>query len=289
MFGLRCQKHIFSRTSSKYDIKQLKQYFERREYMETFSNLISQIDGILWGLPLIIILCGTHLFMTFRTGIIQRYLGKGIRLSVTKDTDGEGEISQFGALTTALAATIGTGNIIGVATAVTSGGPGAVLWMWLIGVFGMATKYSETLMSVKYRVQSKDGRMLGGAMYALERGLGQKWLAVIFAVLAALAAFGIGCMTQSNSIADACSSNFGVPRWIVGLVIAVITAVVIIGGVKSITKVCEKLVPFMALLYVIGCIIILTGTQRECQKRDTQNLLSVHSVGFIHFEGAKII
>lgn len=262
MFGLRCQKHIFSRTSSKYDIKQLKQYFERREYMETFSNLISQIDGILWGLPLIIILCGTHLFMTFRTGIIQRYLGKGIRLSVTKDTDGEGEISQFGALTTALAATIGTGNIIGVATAVTSGGPGAVLWMWLIGVFGMATKYSETLMSVKYRVQSKDGRMLGGAMYALERGLGQKWLAVIFAVLAALAAFGIGCMTQSNSIADACSSNFGIPRWIVGLVIAVITAVVIIGGVKSITKVCEKLVPFMALLYVIGCIVILVMNYR---------------------------
>ena len=134
--------------------------------------------------------------------------------------------------------------------------------MWLIGVFGMATKYSETLMSVKYRVQSKDGRMLGGAMYALERGLGQKWLAVIFAVLAALAAFGIGCMTQSNSIADACSSNFGVPRWIVGLVIAVITAVVIIGGVKSITKVCEKLVPFMALLYVIGCIVILVMNYR---------------------------
>ena len=142
--------------------------------METFSKIIEEIDAVVWGIPMIVILFGTHLFMTFRTGVIQRYLGKGLRLSVTKDPDGEGEISQFGALATALAATIGTGNIVGVATAVISGGPGAVLWMWLIGVFGMATKYAETLMSVKFRVQSKDGRMLGGAMYALERGLGQK-------------------------------------------------------------------------------------------------------------------
>ena len=225
--------------------------------MEKFAEIVSQIDGIVWGIPMIVILFGTHLFMTFRTGIVQRHLLKGIRLSVSKDEDGEGEISQFGALATALAATIGTGNIVGVATAVVSGGPGAVFWMWIIGVFGMATKYSETLMSVKYRVQTKDGRMLGGAMYALERGIGQKWLAVLFALFAALAAFGIGCMTQSNSIASACEENFGVPTWITGILLAALVAIVIIGGVKSISKVCEKLVPFMAIFYVLGCIIIL--------------------------------
>ena len=225
--------------------------------MEKFAEIVSQIDGIVWGIPMIVILFGTHLFMTFRTGIVQRHLFKGIRLSVSKDEDGEGEISQFGALATALAATIGTGNIVGVATAVVSGGPGAVFWMWIIGVFGMATKYSETLMSVKYRVQTKDGRMLGGAMYALERGIGQKWLAVLFALFAALAAFGIGCMTQSNSIASACEENFGVPTWITGILLAALVAIVIIGGVKSISKVCEKLVPFMAIFYVLGCIIIL--------------------------------
>lgn len=225
--------------------------------MGKFAEIVSQIDGIVWGIPMIVILFGTHLFMTFRTGIVQRHLFKGIRLSVSKDEDGEGEISQFGALATALAATIGTGNIVGVATAVVSGGPGAVFWMWIIGVFGMATKYSETLMSVKYRVQTKDGRMLGGAMYALERGIGQKWLAVLFALFAALAAFGIGCMTQSNSIASACEENFGVPTWITGILLAALVAIVIIGGVKSISKVCEKLVPFMAIFYVLGCIIIL--------------------------------
>ena len=198
--------------------------------MEKFAEIVSQIDGIVWGIPMIVILFGTHLFMTFRTGIVQRHLFKGIRLSVSKDEDGEGEISQFGALATALAATIGTGNIVGVATAVVSGGPGAVFWMWIIGVFGMATKYSETLMSVKYRVQTKDGRMLGGAMYALERGIGQKWLAVLFALFAALAAFGIGCMTQSNSIASACEENFGVPTWITGILLAALVAIVIIGG-----------------------------------------------------------
>ncbi|MGN1351053.1 MAG: alanine/glycine:cation symporter family protein [Anaerovoracaceae bacterium] len=224
----------------------------------TFAEIVDKIDGLVWGWAMIVVLLGTHIFMTIRTGVIQRKLGLGIRLSVSKDDqDGTGEISQFGALATALAATIGTGNIVGVATAVLSGGPGAVLWMWLIGVFGMASKYSETLMSLKYRVQSKDGRMLGGAMYALERGLGQKWLAVIFAIFAALAAFGIGCMTQSNSIAAACSTNYNIPGWIVGIFVAAAVGVVILGGVKSISRVCEKLVPFMAVLYVLGCIIIL--------------------------------
>ncbi len=224
----------------------------------TFAEIIEKIDGFVWGWAMIVVLVGTHLFMTVRTGVIQRHLIKGIKLSVSsEESGGEGEISQYGALTTALAATIGTGNIVGVATAVISGGPGAVLWMWLIGIFGMATKYSETLMSLKYRVQSKDGRMLGGAMYALERGLGQKWLAVMFAIFASLAAFGIGCMTQSNSIAVACNENYGIPQWIVGILVAACVAIVILGGVKSISKVCEKLVPFMAIFYIIGCIIIL--------------------------------
>ncbi|TDP59088.1 alanine/glycine:cation symporter family protein [Aminicella lysinilytica] len=225
--------------------------------MSGFVDAVNAIDAWLWGLPLIIVLLGTHVFCTVRTGFIQRYTFKGIKLSVTPDSDGEGEVSQFGALTTALAATIGTGNIIGVATALAAGGPGAVLWMWFTGVFGIATKYMETAMSVKYREQTEDGRMLGGAMIALERGLNAKWLGVIFALLGAIAAFGIGCMTQANSISTALSQNFNVPTWIGGILIAVFTAVVIIGGVKSITRVTERLVPFMALFYVVGCIIVL--------------------------------
>lgn len=225
--------------------------------MEAFAEIISTIDGIVWGLPLIIILVGTHLFMTFKTGFIQRRVFQGIKLSVAKDKSGHGEVSQFGALTTALAATIGTGNIVGVATAVISGGPGAVFWMWIIGVFGMATKYAETLISVKYRVKTEDGRMLGGAMYALQRGLGQKWLAVLFALFASIAAFGIGCMTQANSISSAMNANFGIPTWITGIFAAVLVAIVIIGGVKSITRVTEILIPFMAIFYIVGCVILL--------------------------------
>ena len=220
-------------------------------------KFITWFDGWLWGLPLIIILLGTHIFCTIRSKFIQRKVGRGIKLSVTPDPDGEGEVSQFGALATALAATIGTGNIIGVATAFASGGPGAIFWCWITGVLGMATKYMETVMSVKYREQTEDGRMIGGAMYALERGLHAKWLGVTFALLGAVAAFGIGCMTQANSIATALNQNFGVSPLIAGVAVAAITGVVIIGGVKSITKVTERLVPFMAAFYVIGCIWVL--------------------------------
>ena len=166
-------------------------------------------------------------------------------------------MSQFGALATALASTIGTGNIIGVGTAIALGGPGAVLWCWLTGVFGIATKYAESLIAVKYRVKTPDGRMQGGAMYALERGLNMKWLGMIFAVFAGFASFGIGCATQVNAIAEVCSTNLGIDPWLIGVIVAVLTAFVIFGGIKSIANVCEKLVPFMALFYVIGCIIIL--------------------------------
>lgn len=226
--------------------------------MDQIVDMLNKLDSWVWGWGMIALLFGTHLFMTIRTGFIQRHtVTKGIKLSVTKDTDGEGEVSQFGALATALAATIGTGNIVGVGTAIAMGGPGAVLWCWLTGVFGIATKYSESLIAVKYRVKTRDGRMQGGAMYALERGLNMKWLAVIFAFFAAFASFGIGCATQVNAIANIANGNFGIPNWIVGLAVGILTAIVIFGGIKSIARVCERLVPFMALFYVLGCIIIL--------------------------------
>ena len=226
--------------------------------MDQIVDMLNKLDNWVWDWWMIALLFGTHLFMTIRTGFIQRQtVAKGIKLSVTKDTDGEGEVSQFGALATALAATIGTGNIVGVGTAIAMGGPGAVLWCWLTGVFGIATKYSESLIAVKYRVKTRDGRMQGGAMYALERGLNMKWLAIIFAFFAAFASFGIGCATQVNAIANIANGNFGIPNWIVGLAVGVLTAIVIFGGIKSIARVCERLVPFMALFYVLGCIIIL--------------------------------
>ena len=221
-------------------------------------SVIKSADDFVWGWGMIVLLLGTHIFLTLRTGFIQRKtITKGIPLSVSKEEGADGEVSQFGALATALASTIGTGNIIGVGTAIALGGPGAVLWCWLTGVFGIATKYAESLIAVKYRVKTPDGRMQGGAMYALERGLNMKWLGMIFAVFAGLASFGIGCATQVNAIAEVCSTNLGIDPWLIGVIVAVLTAFVIFGGIKSIANVCEKLVPFMALFYVIGCIIIL--------------------------------
>jgi AGCS family alanine or glycine:cation symporter len=225
--------------------------------METINDFFSVLSSILWGWPMIILLLGTHVFLTFRLRIPQRKLLTGIKLSIKKDNQAEGDVSQFGALATALAATIGTGNIVGVATAVALGGPGAVLWCWLTGIFGISTKYAEGLLAVKYRVKAKDGRMYGGPMYALERGLGMKWLGILFAVFTALASFGIGCTVQANSIALLAQETFDIPTWIVGIFISLLTGLVILGGVKVIAKVCTFLVPFMAALYVLGCIIIL--------------------------------
>ena len=225
--------------------------------MEPINDFFSLLSSFLWGWPMIILLLGTHVFLTFRLRIPQRKLFTGIKLSIKKDAKAEGDVSQFGALATALAATIGTGNIVGVATAVALGGPGAVMWCWLTGIFGMSTKYAEGLLAVKYRVKTADGRMLGGPMYALERGLGMRWLAILFAIFTALASFGIGCTVQANSIALLANETFGVPTWIVGILICLLTALVILGGVKAIAKVCTILVPFMAVLYVIGCVAIL--------------------------------
>ena len=224
--------------------------------MEWFENLMTWVNDLLWGPPMILLLTGTHLWITWKTGFMQKYILKGIQLSVTKDPDAKGDISPFAALTTALASTIGTGNIIGVATAIVSGGPGAVLWTWIVGIFGIATKYAESLIAIKYRKKMPDGSYLGGAMTALEH-LNMKKTAVVFALLAGLCSFGIGCGVQSNAIADVLQTNYQIPVWVSGTVVALLTAVVILGGVKSISKVCEGLVPFMSIFYVLGCVYIL--------------------------------
>ncbi|MBI2417829.1 MAG: sodium:alanine symporter family protein [Ignavibacteriales bacterium] len=225
--------------------------------MQQVELFLQQISDFIWGYPLLILLFGTHLYLTVRTGFIQRYIWKAIKISFSRKKEGDGDITQFGALTTALAATIGTGNIVGVATAIAAGGPGAVLWMWLTGVFGIATKFSEALLSVKYRIQTKDGSMAGGPMYVLERGLKNKPLAYAFAGLTAITAFGIGNMVQANSISSLAIESMQIPAWITGLTLTVITGIVLLGGIKQISNVCEKLVPFMAVFYILGCLILL--------------------------------
>ena len=206
---------------------------------------------------MIVLLLGTHIFLTIRLRFPQRKIFKAIALSVKRDKQATGDVSQFGALATALAATIGTGNIIGVATAIALGGPGAGFWCWLTGVFGISTKYAEGLLAVKYRVNTKRGQMIGGPMYALEKGLGWKWLAVLFAIFATLASFGIGSTVQANAISTLVENQYNVSPYITGLVVTALGAAVIVGGVKSIAKVCGMLVPFMAIFYVLGCIYIL--------------------------------
>lgn len=235
--------------------------------MEYLEQILGKISDIVWGYPLLILLMGTHIFLTLRLRFIQRFIPLAIKISLSRKREGAGEISQFGALTTALAATIGTGNIVGVATAVSAGGPGAVLWMWLTGVFGIATKYSEALLSVNFRTRNPKGEVVGGPMYVLEKGLKAKWLGVVFAFLTAVAAFGIGCMVQANAISSLFRETLihhGVSEdgartstYYVGALLAIFTAVVILGGVKWIASFCEKLVPFMVIVYVLGCLILL--------------------------------
>ncbi len=225
--------------------------------MEAINSFFTAFSAFLWGWPMIVLLLGTHIFLTIRLRFPQRKIFKAIALSVKRDKQATGDVSQFGALATALAATIGTGNIIGVATAIALGGPGAVFWCWLTGVFGISTKYAEGLLAVKYRVKTKRGQMIGGPMYALEKGLGWKWLAVLFAIFATLASFGIGSTVQANAISTLVENQYNVSPYITGLVVTALGAAVIVGGVKSIAKVCGMLVPFMAIFYVLGCIYIL--------------------------------
>ena len=225
--------------------------------MKELNELLGAISGFLWGWPMIVLLLGTHLFLTVRLRFPQRHIFKAIRLSVQKDEGADGDVSQFGALVTALAATIGTGNIVGVGTAIALGGPGAVFWCWLTGILGIATKYGEGLLAIKYRVAAEDGKMQGGPMYALERGLGMKWLGVLFAIFTAVASFGIGSTVQANAISTMGQNVFGTEPVVIGGIITILASMVIVGGVKNIAKVCTALVPFMAILYVIGCIVIL--------------------------------
>jgi len=224
------------------------------------GELISQISSIVWGPYMLVLIVGTGLFLTFRLAFLQfTHLGYALKLSFSKhqDNNSQGDISHFQALMTALAATIGTGNIVGVATAVVAGGPGAVFWMWVTALVGMATKYSEGVLAVKYRVVDERGEMAGGPMYYIEKGLGWKWLGVLFAIFASVAAFGIGNMVQANSIAAVMQNSLNINPWITGIVITVLTGLVIIGGIKSIGKVSSYLVPFMAVFYVLGGLVIV--------------------------------
>lgn len=221
------------------------------------ENLIAWVNDYLWGPPMIILLLGCHLLLTWKTKFIQRHIPQAIKLLLAKEDQDQGSISPFAALATALASTIGTGNIIGVGTAVALGGPGSILWMWLTGFFGIATKYGESLLAVRYRVRRQDGSYAGGAMYILEYALNYRRLGILFAILTVLCSFGIGCSVQSNAIASLLALNFSIPSWISGLVIAALTFIVVVGGVKSISKTCEYLVPFMSLFYVLGCLYIL--------------------------------
>ena len=227
--------------------------------MDLYSivSFFKDFSSLVWGWPMIIMLLGTHLFLTIRLRFPQLYLFKALKLSFSKEGNADGDVSQFGALATSLAATIGTGNIIGVATAVALGGPGAVFWCWLTGVLGMSTKYAEGLLAVKYRVKNSSGEMIGGPMYALEKGLGMKWLGILFCIFTALAAFGIGNTVQANSISLLLNESYNISPHFSGICMSALTALVVIFGVKGIAKVCTALVPFMAVMYVLGCIYIL--------------------------------
>ena len=228
--------------------------------MEKLNEFLGQVSSFLWGIPLLILIVGTGIYLTIRVGFLQiRLLPVALKLVFSKshDKSAEGDISQFQALTTALAATVGTGNIIGVATAVVLGGPGAVFWMWFSAFFGMVTKYSEAILAVRFRVKDANGRMAGGPMYYLEHGLKQKWLAVLFAIFGAIAAFGIGNGTQSNSVAGIVDSTFGIDTWITGIILTIFTALVILGGIKSIGNVTAIFVPVMALFYLLAGLIVM--------------------------------
>jgi len=226
---------------------------------EQLGVLLGDISGFVWGMPLILLLVGTGIFLTIRLrGLQVRQLGRALRIAFSReDTRAAGDISHFKALMTALAATVGIGNIAGVATAIAAGGPGAVFWMWMTAFFGMATKYGEAILAVKYRVVDENGNMSGGPMYYLERGLGLKWLGVLFALFGSLAAFGIGNMAQANTVAHALESSFGVQPGSTGLVMAALTAAVILGGIKRIGNVAGVLVPVMAVVYIVAGIVVL--------------------------------
>ena len=234
------------------------------EQVEKFIHWLN--DNIVWGPVMLVLLVGTGIWLTLilrglQFGMLFYALKQAFRAHPKKDdgSDHEGDVSHFGALMTALSATIGTGNIAGVATAVVTGGPGAVFWMWITAIFGMATKYGEGVLAVKYRVTNSKGEMSGGPMYYIENGLGKKWkwLAFLFAFFGVMASFGIGSTVQANSVAQAVHSSFGIDTWITGVVLTLITAFVVLGGIQSISRVSSVVVPFMAVLYIVGGLVVV--------------------------------
>lgn len=220
-------------------------------------SLLESLNNFIWGIPMPIILLGTHLYFTIHLKGVQKHIGKAVKLSVTPDHSAEGDLSSFASLSATLAATIGTGNIVGISTAVALGGPGAIFWCWITGIIGMATTYAECFLGVLYRRKTQDGTFIGGPMYALEYGLQKKWLAVLFCYFTLIASFGVGCSTQARAITETTSTLWNLPAYGVGIGAAVLVGLVIVGGVNSIGNICTKLVPAMGLFYIIGCFIIL--------------------------------
>ncbi len=228
---------------------------------DRLQALNAALNGYVWGWPMIILLMGTGLILTILTGVVQ-FRRLAFALSevlgrITRRGGGQGDVRPFQAVATALASTVGVGNIAGVATAIALGGPGSVFWLWVSGILGMATKYAEIVVALHYRERDGSGTMRGGAMYVLRNGLGWPWLGGVFAALTALAGFGIGNMVQANSVADALRATLDVPTWATGIALVILTALVILGGIKSISRVTEWLVPFMALFYLFGAMIVL--------------------------------
>lgn len=220
-------------------------------------SLLSSFNRFIWGLPMPFFLFGVHIYFTVRLKGVQKHIGKAIRLSVQADTSAEGDISGFASLTATLAATIGTGNIVGISTAVALGGPGAIFWCWLTGLLGMATSYAECFLGVLYRRKTEDKTYMGGPMYAIEFGMKKRWLAVLFCLFTLIASYGVGCSTQARAITETAKTLWRLPEYIVGIIIAIIVGLVIVGGIKSIGRICTKLVPAMGFFYLFACITIL--------------------------------
>ena len=240
--------------------------------MEMILNVIAKLnDNIVWGLPMVILMIGTGLFLTFLTKgviftkfhIVMRYTTKTLFQKVDKSQLEEGTITPFQAVCTALAATVGTGNIVGVALAIATGGPGAIFWLWVSALVGMVIKYCEVTLSQVYRTTNDKGEVVGGPMYYITKGMGMKWLAVLFAAFGGLASLGIGASVQANALAGGVNATFGVPTWIIGIVIATLGALIFIGGIKRIANVTELLVPFMSILYIAGAIVVLIVNAAE--------------------------
>lgn len=223
------------------------------------EKILRTIDSIVWGPPLLVLLLGTGIYLTYKLKFIQiRKLPQAIKFIFQKEEGAKGDVSSFGALCTALSATIGTGNIVGVATAIKAGGPGALLWMWIAAFFGMATKYAEGVLAIKYREFDENGVVKGGPMYYIQNGMGIKWLAKLFALFGVLVAlFGIGTFAQVNSISEGLKNSFNVPIIITAIIVTVLVTLVTLGGIKRISKVSEAVVPFMALFYILGVILVI--------------------------------